>query len=151
MDCNSFKLEVINACKKQILDKLTILEKELKYLHYDMEEDTKSSAGDKYEVSREMANAEISKLQSQVYTMNQSMTTLNTLSTESKPVVGMGSLIKTDKNWIFIGVSLGQIKIEDHIVMAISLSSPLAQQFEGRKIGEQIAYNAASYVIEELC
>lgn len=151
MDCKKFKVSVVNTCKNQILDKLTILEKELKYLHYDIAEDTKSSAGDKYEISREMANTEINKLQSQVYTMNQAMTLLSTISLDGKPNVGMGSLIKTEKNWIFIGVSLGQLVIENENILAISLSSPLAQQFEGKSLNDKITFNSQTYVIEQIC
>ncbi|MEN8248598.1 MAG: hypothetical protein ABFS32_06675 [Bacteroidota bacterium] len=151
VNCKDFKLKILDTCKNEILDKLTIIEKELKYLHYDIAEDTKSSAGDKFETSREMANAEVDKLQSQVFTMNKSMTMLNTIPLEPKPDIGLGSLFRTENSWIFISVSLGQLKIETENILVISPSAPLAKQFIGKIANDEVSFNGNSYFIKHVC
>lgn len=149
-ECVDFKTRIIKHCKNLILDKVTILEKELKYLHYDIAEDNKSSAGDKFEVSRELANAEVEKLQVQVYQMNQSVTILNTLPQESKKLVAQGSLIKTDNSWLFVSVSLGEIVVDKQKILVMSPGAPLAKGFIGKSTGDKVIFNKTEYKIREI-
>lgn len=146
-----FKEKVQDACKNEILDKLTILEKELKYLAHDIAEDTKSSAGDKFETSREMANAEIDKLQGQVNSMNKDITQLNLLPVSRSTIIGLGSLVRTDIAWIYISISLGQLQVDNTNVLVISSAAPLAQLFLGKRIDEKVTFNGKTYHIEEIC
>ena len=145
-----FKEKILDACKSEILDKLTILEKELKYLAHDISQDTKSSAGDKFETSREMANAEIDKLQGQVNSMTKAVTQLNILPVSKASIIALGSLVKTDKAWIYISVSLGSLKVNDEQVLVISPAAPLSQILMGKKINEKVTFNKMSYLIKDI-
>jgi hypothetical protein len=145
-----FKEKVLDACKSEILDKLTILEKELKYLSHDIAQDTKSSAGDKFETSREMANAEIDKLQGQVNSMNKAVTQLNILPISRNSIIAKGSLVKTDKAWIYISVSLGQLVVNNEQVLVISPAAPLSLMLLGKKLNEVVTFNKQSYKIIDI-
>lgn len=144
------KEKILEACKSEILEKLTILEKELKYLSHDIAQDTKSSAGDKFETSREMANAEIDKLQGQVNSMTKAVTQLNILPVSRNSNIGSGTLIKTDKAWIYISVSLGQLKVNGEQVLVISPAAPLSQILMGKKVNEKVTFNKMSYLIKDI-
>jgi hypothetical protein len=150
--CLEFKHLILNECKNKVLEKLDILEKELKYLAHDLAKDTKSSAGDKYETGREMTNTEINKLQTQVYSMNKSLVILNnTFSNTVLDKVALGSLIKTDTNWIFLAVSLGPIKVNGKHIMVISPAAPLAQILLGKGIKDKVSFNKDVYQIIDIC
>jgi hypothetical protein len=150
-NCLELKEQILDKCKNQVLDKLTVLEKELKYLAHDIAEDTKSSAGDKFETSREMANIEINKLQSLVGSMNKSMTLLNTIPATNKDVIAAGSLIKTDSVSIFISISLGQIEVDSEQILVISPMAPLAQLMMGSNKGETVTFRDKNYQINNIC
>ena len=150
-NCLELKEQILDKCKNQVLDRLTILEKDLKYLAHDIAEDTKSSAGDKFETAREMANIEINKLQSQVSSMNKAMTMLNTLPVSNKDKVAVGSLIKTDSVSIFLSVSLGQVEVDGEQILVISPMAPLAQILLGKKEKDRVSFNDKTYIVLELC
>ncbi len=61
-NCKELKEKIIKECKAILSKKLELIEVELGHLSQSIAEDTKSSAGDKYETSREMANLEKGKL-----------------------------------------------------------------------------------------
>jgi transcription elongation GreA/GreB family factor len=137
---SGFKEKIIAYCTDIFEQKLLIINDELKHLSVAIAEDTKSSAGDKYETGREMANLEKGKLQAQVVGFNKSLVALRTLAKVASKKVEAGSLIKTDKEWIFLAVSLGQVTVKDKNVLVISPMAPLAQEIMGKKEGESVTF-----------
>jgi predicted aspartyl protease len=65
-------------------------------------------------------------------------------------VVSAGSLIYTNQGAIFIAISLGKIKIENHDVMVISPQSPLALKLMQAKKLSTISMNSIEYIIEKV-
>ena len=59
-----FKKKVIKIISNSLNEKIKILEKELKQINYEKNNQTKSSAGDKYETSRSSMQIEYDKLNS---------------------------------------------------------------------------------------
>lgn len=104
--------------------------------------ESKSSAGDKYETGRAMAQIELDKLQQQLQ-HNLSLKT-ELLKIDPKTVydtIGFGTLVKTDKGNYFIAVALGKISIENETFYAISLASPIGQALKNGKSGDQLIFN----------
>jgi hypothetical protein len=142
---SELKEKIIAHCREILEQKLAIINKELEHLSQAIADDTKSSAGDKYETSREMANLEKGKLQAQVLGFGKMLATLGALSMATSDKVEAGSLIKTDKEWIFLAVSLGQIEVADKTILAISPVAPLAQLMMDKKEGVVIAFRNIKY------
>jgi hypothetical protein len=151
MDCKKLKELLLTECKNILLKKLEIIAQELKHLSQAIAEDTKSSAGDKYETSREMANLEKGKLQSQSSGFNKSLSVLNSLPLSASKKIGHGSLIQTEKAWIYIAVSLGQVFISEKEVLVISPAAPLAQLMSGRGKEDSINFRDNNYQIVSIC
>ena len=110
--------------------------------------ESKSSAGDKYETGRAMAQIELDKLQQQLQ-HNLSLKT-ELLKIDPKTVydtIGFGTLVKTDKGNYFIAVALGKISIENETFYAISLASPIGQALKNGKSGDQLTFNGSTIQI----
>lgn len=114
-------------------------------------QDTKSSAGDKFETSREMIAQEIRKLDAQLEIIRSQQILLQKLVkvTRQDQVVN-GSLIQTNHGWFFLGIPVGKIVTEDITVFCLSLAAPLGQVLDGKKKGDSFAFRGKDYVIESL-
>lgn len=64
--------------------------------------------------------------------------------------VQQGALIITDKQKLFIAISLGEIKVDGVAYFAISTQSPLYQQMEGKRAGETFEFRGIKHTIKEV-
>ncbi|ADR22373.1 hypothetical protein MATR_37810 [Marivirga tractuosa] len=145
------KKALIGKCKAEIIAKIKAIEQEMENLKISLGAETKSSAGDKYETSREMMNQEKGKLQSQMAVLNQQLETLSKINTSIKhQKVCLGSIVRTSAALYFISISYGKITIEKDQVFMISAITPLAQQMIDKMVGEEVVWNGKSILIEEI-
>ncbi len=151
MDCKKFKKQVIAQCQEVVRERLALLAEELDYLLQDISEDTKSSAGDKFETTREMVNAERQQLYGRVEDLNKMLATLTTLPPGAGAEVDFGNLVQTNKNWLLIAVSLGPVEVAGEQVLVISPQAPLGQEFMGKKENDKISFNKMNYQIASIC
>ncbi len=64
--------------------------------------------------------------------------------------VQQGALVITDKQKLFVAISLGEIKADGQVYFAISTQSPLYQQMEGKRAGETFEFRGISHHIREV-
>ena len=75
--------------------------------------ETKSSAGDKFETGRAMMQMEQDKTESQLAVLNVTKNQLKQISPDLKCTEGMvGAIVKTDADHYYISVSLGKVLID---------------------------------------
>ncbi len=104
-------------------------------------EDTKSSAGDKFETSREMIRQEIDKANAQLGSFRQMQVLVEKISVGQKSgEVGFGSLVETSEATYFFSVSLGKLGVKGKEVYALSLASPLGKSLHGKRVGEKVSF-----------
>lgn len=114
-------------------------------------DDTKSSAGDKYETTREMMQQEIDRNQKQLYEASQQKQLLKAIeNVGSAKEAKNGSLIRTDQMWFYISISVGEINIDGQKVFAISQASPIGKLLIGKKQGDEFSFNGKKYNILEI-
>ena len=66
----------------------------------------------------------------------------------SSTTIVNGSLIKTDRGWLFLSVAAGKAMVDGNAVIALSPQSPLGQKLMGLRVGDSVEVNNTSYVIE---
>jgi len=111
--------------------------------------DTKSSAGDKYETGREMMQIEIEKnevLLNQTAKQRKELARIDVSEEFNK--VAFGSLVVTDKGTYFISIGIGKIQIDDQICYAISLASPIGALLKDKAVGDEVSFQGRTFVIE---
>ena len=122
------KIEVIKFLQEEILSKHRSLTFDYEQLEQSLANETKSSAGDKYETSREMIQQEMNKLAEQIQKYELYSQYLQQIKQqESKFTIGEKALVETSMGLFFIGIPLGIIKIEGQTLICISTSSPIYQ------------------------
>lgn len=111
--------------------------------------DTKSSAGDKYETGREMAQQETNRNLSQLNEANKLMVALQQISAAGKAATAeAGSLVTTNNGAFYIAISAGSLQLDGMSYFAVSPASPIGLQLKGKSAGDKFALNGKNYVIE---
>ncbi len=61
-----------------------------------------------------------------------------------------GSLVKTNKGYLFLSVALGKITTGEIEIIALSPQSPLGEKLMGSVAGNTVEMNGNFYVIESI-
>lgn len=101
--------------------------------------ETKSSAGDKHETGRSMAQLEQEKIGRQLTEMNRLINlALKIDATTQHSFVTLGSLVHTSSGWYYLSVGIGKITVQDQSVFCMSSATPFGQQLMHKKTGDII-------------
>jgi len=114
-------------------------------------DDTKSSAGDKYETTREMMQQETDRNLAQLNEANKLKVALSTIGTAgSKEVVEPGSVVITDNGKFYLAISAGVLTVNDEEYYAVSPASPIGIKLKGLQSGNKFILNEKSYLIKQV-
>lgn len=143
------KQKIVEKYKQGLNDHLALLQKKLQDLIESTKNETKSSAGDKYETSRAMLQIEQDNVRKQQKQALEKKASFEKIDFDLTPArVSIGSLVKTDKNYFFITVALGKTEVNGSTVIAISPQSPLGSKLLGLKSEETVNMNGTVYTIK---
>ena len=138
-------------CQNYIEAKQLLLEKQKDALQLALTSESKSSAGDKHETGRAMIQLEREKLGNQIAEVEQNQQKLNAIknhkSTES---VTLGSIVLTDQANYFIAIAADFYELEGKKYYCISPKSPIGVLLLGKKVRDQIEFNARSSTLLEI-
>jgi len=127
------------ACLRFIKARIETAETALAQAQEASNDDTKSSAGDKFETTREMM---------QLADAQQNMALLKTLvDVPAAAAVKNGSLVETSQGVFYVSISAGQLSVEGKPAFAISAASPVGQLMLGKQVGETFTFNQKAYEI----
>jgi len=114
-------------------------------------DDTKSSAGDKYETGRAMMQQEKDRNTTQLNEANKLMVALNHISTKGNSATAEnGSLVITDNGKFYIAISAGVLAINGENYFAVSPASPIGMRLKGLKAGDGFELNGKKYKVVEV-
>jgi hypothetical protein len=135
------KSAVIDELDSQLLRKLSYLNTSLNQAIDSRNSDTKSSAGDKFETSREMAQIEIHKIETEILKTQQFITDLASKASQ---------LIITDKGAFLISIPFGKVMVNTTEVFCISNSAPITKQLVNTEISANFEYRGVTYNILDI-
>jgi len=112
--------------------------------------ETKSSAGDKYETGRAMAQQERDRHAAQLHEAQQLLVALQKLNPElASDAVRPGALVATSQGLFYVSIGAGRLRTAEGVdFVAVSPSAPLMQALAGRRAGEQTAFNNKQIRVE---
>ncbi|CAM3464718.1 hypothetical protein [Sphingobacterium prati] len=147
------KKNILEVALGRTNDRIAMIESALETARDSSNDDTKSSAGDKYETSREMIQQDINRYQGQLLEANKDLMQLTNIFSAigvETDFVKLGSLVKTNLGLYFIATSIGALKINDKNVFVVSAGSPIGQLLLGKKCGDSFLFNRLNQTISEL-
>ena len=137
-----------NHCIKQLAHSLEVLEIRKAEIVLALESESKSSAGDKHETGRAMIQLEREKLGEQIKKAEKNRATLHQLKQyKSSGIVRFGSAVQTNKANYYIAIDTDSYTIKSALFHCISPQSPIGTLLLGKKVGDQLVFNAITSTI----
>ena len=147
----TLKQKIYDHYLQKINNRITQLQQVLADLKESGSNETKSTAGDKHETALAMLQIEQANTRSQLQEVSDQKVKLGKIDPAlSAIVIVHGSLVKTNRGYLFISIAAGKITIDHSTVIALSPQSPLGQKLMGLKAGETAAINNTVYIIEHI-
>ena len=147
----SLKKTLYTYCIDYVMERITRLKTEIKKTQSSANEETKSSAGDKYETGRAMAQLEIEKNTAQLREAERLQGMLQAIHVNliSETIIP-GSLVTTSKGIFYISISIGLMEIEKKPYFIVAPDSPIGKLFMGKKAGDTVSWNGTMYTINTI-
>lgn len=150
-DLPSIKIALHQRCVLLAEERIASLQHILKEAQQAANNETKSSAGDKHETGRAMAQLETEKLTAQLseaLNIKQNLTQINPTNTNNTVV--LGSVVYTNKGNFYIAASIGKVSIENEVFFAISPASPIGKLLLTKKEKEIFSLNGNEYTVLDI-
>jgi transcription elongation GreA/GreB family factor len=145
------KQQLHALCLAYVTSRMAAAEHAFKDAEQAQNDDTKSSAGDKYETGRAMMQQEKDRNTTQLNEANKLMVALNRISTLGNAAEAeTGSIVITNNGRFYIAISAGNLVIDGESYFAISPASPIGLILKGKKAGDEFVLNRKGYVVEEV-
>ncbi|HTH82250.1 MAG TPA: hypothetical protein VL490_04925 [Mucilaginibacter sp.] len=142
------KQQLYQQCLDYVQNRMQAAEQGIKEAHQAAQDDTKSSAGDKYETGREMMQQETDRNMAQLNEANKLKVTLNQINASAVATTAdNGSVVITNNGNFYIAISAGILQVDKQSFFAISLVSPIGIKMKGLKAGDSFELNGKSYLI----
>lgn len=147
----AIKITIYQELQKLIDKRVQNATKAMQAAELSKNNQTKSSAGDKFETGRAMMQAEEDRSKLQL---------LNALALQRElaqvpyqfpfDTVSLGSLVYTTQGNYFISIGLGKVVFEGITYFAISLAAPIGELLLGKKVGEAISFRDKKITIQQI-
>lgn len=149
MDKQKIKQQIFSRLMETLDEKIAIAKREIESATESRNSDTKSSAGDKFETGREMAQMELNKSEALLARTRKLKKELSLIKLDKKfEKIEFGSLVLTNQENYFISFGMGKITIENIDYYAISLASPIGQTLRHKAIGDIVAFQGRKILVD---
>ena len=147
----TLKQKIFSHYQQVLNEKISSLEQVLSDLKESGANETKSTAGDKHETALAMLQIEQANVRGQLKEVLDQKVVFDRIDPSiSSTVIVNGSLIKTNRGYLFLSIALGKATIDDTAVIALSPQSPLGIKIMGLTVADVAEVNNNRYVIESI-
>ncbi|MBT2556653.1 3-oxoacyl-ACP synthase [Hymenobacter sp. ISL-91] len=132
-------------CLAYVHDRMAAIQAAVAAAQESANSETKSSAGDKYETGRAMAQNERDRNLVQLQQARQLLAELQRINPDLPcDAVRPGALVHTSLGWFYLGISAGKLVLEGTDYFAVSAAAPVAAALAGKRPGEAVSFNGKS-------
>lgn len=148
----AIKTKLLSRCFEYVEQRIETSRQAMKHAQDSANAEEKSSAGDKYETGRAMAQIERDKAAHQLeeaLKLKSILNQINPVAVVNK--VTQGSLVITEANRFYLAISIGKIEVDGEDFLVIAPTSPIGQTLLHSKVGDQFTFNKQIQVIMQIC
>lgn len=147
----TLKTQLFDFCKEFAHNRIGRIRAVMADLNEALDDETKSSAGDKHETGRAMLQLDIEKSGVQLAEAQKMAKVLELVNIKTKTnFVGLGNVVKTNKANYFLAISAGEYKINGLQVYCISSETPIGKLLFGKSEGDTASFNGDEIKILEI-
>lgn len=151
MNSRSLKQELFQQCIRFVDQRIENARIALTSAQDAAHSEEKSSAGDKYETGRAMAQLEQEKATQQVEEAIRLKSALLKINPEfSSPKAGLGSVILTDRTHFFIAISAGKMEVKGQSFFVVAPHTPIGKTLIGLETGSTFEFNNRLHRVIEI-
>ena len=145
------KEQLLQVCKGYVEERMAMANEAIKFARESSQTETKSSAGDKYETGRAMAQLEIENNSRHLADAKRLLQTLQLIDcSKTSKSAQLGSVVYTTQAIYFLAISMGQIHLAGKPFLIISPASPIGQAMLGKRAGDEFLFAGKTLKIEQL-
>ena len=145
------KTALFSRCRQYVQQRIDTARQAMEAAQEAANSESKSSAGDKYETGRAMAQLERDRNAQLLAGALQLERELQQIVTDKTyESVQPGSLVETNRGVYFISIGTGKITLNGTDYFAVSSASPIGTALAGRKVGDVITFNKMTYKVVDL-
>jgi len=142
------KAELHKRCADYVKMRMEAAEQGIKEAQQASKDDTKSSAGDKYETGRAMMQQETDRNLGQLNEANKLKVALNSIGTGALTATAeAGSVVYTNNGNFYLAISAGSLIVDGIVYFAVSPASPIGSKLKEQKKGGEFILNGKTYKI----
>jgi transcription elongation GreA/GreB family factor len=144
------KEKIVKALLAEFSAKADDLQNEIQSLEASRNNESKSTAGDKHEVGRAMAQTELDTMEKRLATLKEQANTIKNLPLDLQNKVGRGSLVETSNGLYFLAVGFGKVEVGGKSYFVISPAAPIGQAMLGKKAGDQFEFRGQNMAVRTI-
>ncbi|WP_317043891.1 3-oxoacyl-ACP synthase [Hymenobacter sp. CRA2] len=145
----SAKLQLHALCLTFVEQRMATCQAAINAAQESANSETKSSAGDKYETGRAMAQNERDRNAVQLHEAKQLLGELQRIDpARDCDAVRPGALVTTSMGRFYVSISAGKLTVDGVDYFAVSAAAPVAQALSGKRAGESATFNGKPVRIE---
>ncbi|HEX6891985.1 MAG TPA: 3-oxoacyl-ACP synthase [Chryseolinea sp.] len=147
----SLKERLLNLCIQHVDEKIHAATEAMRNAQEAANEESKSSAGDKYETGRAMMQIERDKAATQLDEALKLKRTLSLIgASSSQHIIALGCIVKTKTFNAFIGVGPGKLSVDGVEYFIVTPMSPLGKTLSGLEAGADFTFNNKPNIVLEI-
>jgi transcription elongation GreA/GreB family factor len=147
----SIRKQLTDSCYQLLEERKSTVIAALETIKEGLQQETKSSMGDKFETTRAHLQMEENKLHQQINELNLLHQRLDVVSRAPFAAsISLGSVVFTSSGNYFLAIPMGKIKIEEQAFIAISPVSPIGQLLMNKQKGEHFQFNQKNIQITDV-
>ena len=144
----SLKQAVHAACLEMIQQRIQASEGGMQEARESSMADTKSSAGDKHETARAMAQLELEKQDSALQHLRDMEFALARIDpSQRNERISPGALVHTNKGLYYVSAAMGKLDMDGAEVLAISMQAPILVALKAIAVGGTCKFNGQAHTL----
>lgn len=150
-DSLKVKKDLYEKCKDFINQRVANIKEAMISLKESAEEETKSTAGDKYETGRAMIQIELENCSRQLSDARQLLQALDQISPRAVHQKCVpGSLVSTNNGDFYIAISIGKLTLDNKDYFVVSPTSPIGEKLMHSQAGDTVEVNGRTYKVNNV-
>lgn len=151
MTDKELKVELLTHCKETVQNRFAKIKQTISDIEESLEDESKSSAGDKHETGRAMLQIDRENAGKQLHEIETLQALVKKIDIKTvSDYVRLGSLVYTSNDTYFISISIGQITVGKTGYYCVALQSPIGQMLSGKKKGNSFIFNGKEFVVKSI-